>query len=81
MQSDLWTVYKKNQHLFSYFFLQSSSARFVQCSCENARLCSLVWVFVARIHVISGVNALIDPFNPNGISRSFQLDKSITVLG
>ena len=53
----------------------------VQCSCENARLCSLVWVFVARIHEKSGVSASIDPFKPSGISHSFQFDQSITDLG
>ena len=49
----------------------------VQYSYENARLCSLLWVFLARIHDKSGVKTSIEF---SGISHSFLLDQSITVL-
>ena len=41
----------------------------------------LSYILVAPIHEKSGVSASIDPFMQSGISNSFQLDQSITILG
>ena len=72
--------------MFVWYLENLHNLCLVQCSCENARLCSLVWVFVACIHeTIRGQNSNwiqwnIPPFSVGPVHYRFGLIYLLTIF-